>query len=310
MLSRRTGIGNAGARQEETRKEKFGNQGTLAYTIGEVKFLPRRTRRAQGTCLMRKPRDKSKPGKRPEWANAIARLRERLKLNQTSFGEQLHSSAMAVSRWERGAQEPPSHSYIELGNLSGDPECWYFWGCAGLRNEDLMRVLPKMWKRMRNSKLDNYSVVRAGSSGKKTQESQLVAIPMLDLVAGTHGENGDTMPMLHDAPVQSMIAAPKDWCPNPSTTCCLRVQGDSMTPLINDKYIVVVDSSQNDRTKLNDKIVIAWHKNTGLTVSRFRRYDHTEVLHPENRAYESITMDRKNHWRVLARVLWWIGKAP
>jgi hypothetical protein len=27
---------------------------------------------------------------------------------------------MTISRWERGAQEPPSHGYIGLGNLSRD----------------------------------------------------------------------------------------------------------------------------------------------------------------------------------------------
>jgi len=33
-------------------------------------------------------------------------------------------SAMAISRWERGEQEPSDRGYIELGNLAGDPGCW------------------------------------------------------------------------------------------------------------------------------------------------------------------------------------------
>ena len=49
---------------------------------------------------------------------------------------------MSVSRWERGILEVPANIYIKLGNLAGDPLCWYFWGCAGLRSEDIMRVLP------------------------------------------------------------------------------------------------------------------------------------------------------------------------
>jgi phage repressor protein C with HTH and peptisase S24 domain len=74
--------------------------------------------------------------------------------------------------------------------------------------------------------------------------------------------------LLLSGPVESVIAAPKDWCPNPGHTSCLRVQGNSMTPLIQDGYILAVDSSQNDQIQLNGKIVIAWHKDTGLTVSR------------------------------------------
>jgi SOS-response transcriptional repressor LexA len=83
-----------------------------------------------------------------------------------------------------------------------------------------------------------------------------------------------------------------------------------MTPLIPDGCIVAVDSSQNDHMTLDGKIVVAWHKDKGLTVSRFRRYDHTEILQPENDGYESITLSAKNRWKILARVLWWIGKAP
>lgn len=243
----------------------------------------------------------------------ISRLRKRLELNQTAFGHEIHSSAMGVSRWERGAQEPPSHSYIELGNLAGDPDCWFFWGRAGLRSEDLMRVLPKLRDRFSQPNLHSIQLVHAGTSSlkaEKAEKAQLVAIPLLKIVAATNGNIGDNMPVLHEAPIESMIAAPREWCPNPASTYSLRVRGNSMNPLIYDDYILVVDSSQVDRASLDGKIIIAWHKNVGLTVSRFRRYDHTEVLHPENREYGSITLDRKNNWKIIAKVLWWIGRAP
>ena len=157
----------------------------------------------------------------------------RILLNQTSFGHKLDSSAMAVSRWERGAQEPPSHSYIEIGNLAGDPRCWYFWGRAGLRSEDVMRVMPDMQRRLRRAHTHDFEIASAGSGNKKlTEKLQLVAVPLLKIVAASLGERGDDIPFLHDAPVESMIAAPKDWCPHPSSTSCLRVRGDSMTPTI------------------------------------------------------------------------------
>lgn len=259
---------------------------------------------------MRKQSNKSRVAVRPDWAGMISRLRQRLGLSQTSFGYEVHSSAMGVSRWERGAQEPPSHTYIELGNLAGDPDCWFFWGRAGLRSEDLMRVLPKLQSRFPHPNLHDLRIAHAGASARKPEKSQLVAIPLLKLVAATNGAKGDNMPILHEAPIESIIAAPKEWCPNPTSTYSLRVRGNSMNPLIYDDYILIVDSSQTDRAKLDGKVVIAWHKNVGLTVSRFRRYDHTEVLHPENREYGSITMDRKNNWKIIAKVLWWIGKAP
>jgi SOS-response transcriptional repressor LexA len=248
----------------------------------------------------------------PDWAKLIRELRQELDLNQEELGRRLHYSAMAISRWERGEQEPTNRGYIELGNLAGDPDCWYFWGRAGLHNENLLRVVPVLQQRLQSSRLADLEIVSAGSGARKAAQAkrQLVAIPVLKVTAAAHGEKGGHISSLLSGPVESMIAAPKDWCPNPTTTSCLRVRGSSMAPLISDGYIVVVDSSENDHMALDGKIVIAWHKDKGLTVSRFRRYDHTEILEPENHGYESITLSAKHRWKILAKVLWWIGKAP
>jgi transcriptional regulator with XRE-family HTH domain len=92
--------------------------------------------------MIQKSQGESNISPKPEWARTISELRERLALSQTAFGQRLHCSAMAVSRWERGETEPSAKSYIQLGNLSGDPLCWFFWGRAGLSIADVMRVLP------------------------------------------------------------------------------------------------------------------------------------------------------------------------
>ena len=240
----------------------------------------------------------------------IMRLRERMNMNQAAFGHEVHSSAMGVSRWERGAQEPSSHSYIELGNLAGDPDCWFFWARAGLRSEDLMRVMPKLRKRYEEIKTEPIQIVHAGGANKKRAKTQLVAVPVLKIVAPTGPEIGDEAPILSEIPVESVIAVPQEWCPSPASTYSLRVRGNSMNPLVYDGYILVVDSAQTNRAELSNKIVVAWHKIFGLTVSRFRRYDRTEVLQPENRDYEPITLNRSNKWKIVGKVLWWIGKAP
>ena len=256
-------------------------------------------------------RNKTKPTAL-QWAQEIRELRHRLNLNQQDLGQRLHYSAMAVSRWERGEKEPTDRAYIELGNIAGDPKCWYFWGRAGLSSENLMRVVPQLRQRLPRSEFANLEIVRAGGGSLKSRapKIQLVAIPLLKVVAATHGEGGGHASSIFSGPVESMIAAPGDWCPNPATTSCLRVKGQSMMPLIQDGYIVAADSAQNSHTELNGKIVIAWHKDEGLCVSRYRRYDHTEILEPENHGYESITLSAKQRWKILAKVLWWIGKAP
>lgn len=201
-----------------------------------------RSRPAENADVMAKSLRRSANFARPEWAKTIVRLRKHLGFPQATFGYTFHCSAMAVSRWERGISEPPSHIYIEMGNTAGDPLCWYFWGRAGLSKEDLLRVTPRLQEHLRKAQIPRLEIVSAGGSAKKPEDKklQLVAIPLLRTVAASHGETGDDHALLQDAPVESIIAAPKDWCPNPSTTSCLRVRGSSMSPLISDGYILVV----------------------------------------------------------------------
>jgi len=103
-----------------------------------------------------------------------------------------------------------------------------------------------------------------------------------------------------------MFAAPANWCPHPAHTSCLRVRGRSMMPIIHDGYIIVVDTSQTNRQELYGQLVVAAHKERGLVVSRLQRFDGIEVLVPENREFDSIAISSPG-WRVVAKVLWWIG---
>ncbi len=93
-----------------------------------------------GAIVSRKSRTFSSNG-RPDWAARIERLRDRLQFSQTELARKLHVSAMAISRWERGVNEPPSHSYIALGKLAGIDGCWYFWERAGITKADARRML-------------------------------------------------------------------------------------------------------------------------------------------------------------------------
>ena len=85
-------------------------------------------------------------------AQKIATFRNVQKLSQSEFAKRLGASTMAVSRWERGIQKVPANIYIRLGNWAGDPLCWYFWGCAGLRTMDVMRVLPRARQRLQEGR--------------------------------------------------------------------------------------------------------------------------------------------------------------
>ena len=245
------------------------------------------------------------------WAQEIAHLRNRMGVSQSEFGSKFNTSAMAVSRWERGVQEPPAEIYIQLGALVGDPRCWAFWERAGLRSVDLMRVLPAFRKRFSKATEKLFPVVHAGP-GRKSQNSArpMAVLPLLELRAGTPGFPGDKVIRLNEVPAEGTIAVPKSWCPHAAFTNCLHVSGTSMAPLIGDEEIVAVDSYETDRPNLNGKVVLASHKDRGLLVARLRTFDHTDVLVAENPDVDPICLSHNNNWTIMGKVLWWLSRAP
>jgi len=75
---------------------------------------------------MRKPQKPPKVCRQNGMVDNYLRIAPSPGLSQTAFGQRLYSSAMAVSRWERGTQEPTAESYIGLGNLAGDLFAGFF----------------------------------------------------------------------------------------------------------------------------------------------------------------------------------------
>jgi DNA-binding XRE family transcriptional regulator len=246
----------------------------------------------------------------PDWSRQIETFRESLNLTQSEFGVRLGVSSMSVSRWERGILRVPANIYIKLGNMAGDPLCWSFWGRAGLHSEDVMRVLPAARDRLHENRLAEVLVVHSGSiKNPPLTQCDFVAIPLLPVHAGTPGENGDREVDLEQVQPETMLVAPRDWCPNSNSTICLRVRGNSMSPLILDGYIIAVDTSEVSRDALVGKIALAWNTDKGLLVSRLIRFDKTDVLVPDHREYESVSLAPEAAWRIIGVVLWWTGKA-
>src|SRR6476660_3177411 len=151
----------------------------------------------------------------PGWSAKIKAFRDNLNLSQFEFAKRIGTSAMAVSRWERGIQAVPANIYIRLGNLAGDPLCWYFWGCAGLRTVDVMRVLPAPRQRLQEDRLPNLRLVHAGGKKKSSNTADFVAVPLLPVHAGTPDEAGDKIVDLGQVRPEATLAAPVEWCPNP-----------------------------------------------------------------------------------------------
>lgn len=215
---------------------------------------------------------------------------------------------MAISRWERGTQDVRAKFYIQLGNLAGDPLCWYFWSRAGLRMRDVLRVLPAARRRLDDARFPSLRVVHAGKK-RVSGKIDFVAVPLFSAVAAAPGEFGDKDIDLEQMNPEAMLAVPAEWCPNPASTVSLTVKGNSMSPLILDGYIIAVDTSDVTHGDLIGQIVVAQSAERGLLVSRLMKLDHAYVMVSDQRDHESISLFADSQWRIVGRVLWWTGRA-
>lgn len=245
-----------------------------------------------------------------EWARQITALRERFGINQAELARRMECSAMTISRWERGLLQPSAEHFIQLGNLGNKSEAWFFWEMAGIQPAKMVQALGALHGK-RGLEVPQLEMARAGATGANSPKiRQLVGLPLLKAVVGTHGLPGDRRSSLRTIPASEIIGAPAAWCPNPAYTSLLRVKGHSMEPLIRNGDILAVDSLQIERPELYGKVVVASNEHKGLCVSRLSRYDTLDVLEAENRQYDPVVLTKANGWRVVGKVLWWISAAP
>jgi hypothetical protein len=220
---------------------------------------------------------------------------------------------MAVSRWESAKLEPVAQVYIQLGNHAGEPQCWSFWARAGLKTSSLKSKDPD--HASKKLKFADFHISLAGVDNRAKihgakKPLKLVALPILPLRAATADETGDHELNFSEIHPESVIAAPASWCPHPAATSCLHVKGTAMGPRINNGDIVAVDWSSTEPDVLNGKVILAWHRNRGLALSRFVQINGTQLLTADNHSYAPIALEKNRDWQLVGKVLWCINVAP
>jgi DNA-binding XRE family transcriptional regulator len=74
--------------------------------------------------------------KNKELRKAVNELRSELQLNQADFGTKLGVTAMSVSRWEAGQNDPPAECVVRMAKMADPKRFWFFLGQVGLGKRD------------------------------------------------------------------------------------------------------------------------------------------------------------------------------
>lgn len=198
-------------------------------------------------------------------------------MSQTALAELCGVNQGVVTRWEQDAFQPKCQAIVALARLSGEPDKWWWLEQLGLTEQDL-------------------SSVRA--------EAAYMLVPLLKEAAAA-----GTGRIISESEIDDYLTFPKEWLPHTRSITALKVKGDSMSPIIEEGYIVLVDTSQRDPNKLINEMVAA-REDGGVTIKWLRKAgkffhlmpQHTSVRHPVR------IIAPGDDFGIVGKIIKWIGE--
>ncbi len=238
------------------------------------------------------------------WVQKLKDLRERLKISQAELARRLKVSPVSESQWELGKNEPSERLYIELGRLVGDPECWWFWNRAGLSKEDVARVVPgleqRAYARATQVEIQPAAGAMRGDGSRLKKRPDAVGVPLLKDAAAAGSPR-----LIEEAEVDETLIFPRKWCPHPEATTCIKITGDSMTPVLEEHDIVAVDTSSQEPSRLVNEMVAARDPHGAITIKWLRKVDDDFVLIPNHtsKRHPPVMLSHERGWKIIGQVL-------
>jgi SOS-response transcriptional repressor LexA len=224
---------------------------------------------------------------RLEIGQRISALRGSLGVTQRELGARLRPPGkpngygqVTVARWENGDMMPSPWVLGELVKLAAEEE--------------------KDWWR------EKAGIEKLTSDIQPFEDARIVPF-LKDRIAAGRGTH------LDPAKIEKRLPLPEEWFPSGSEMVAIKVEGDSMSPLIKNGYYVLVDTSNQDFRQLAGYMVAAWSPH-GCTVKWLRREESTGfyqlIPHHVSEEYEVRTITPKNQheFGILGRVVRFIGE--
>jgi SOS-response transcriptional repressor LexA len=216
-----------------------------------------------------------------EYANRLKDLRRRLGWTQSELAKICTVHQVQISRWEAGLDVPSSQALLAIGRAAGDPEKAWWWGQAGLSQNELANQGPN--------------------------EPDIRRIPLLKDAAAA-----GTARAVNEKEIDRYISLPEDWIGRRSSITAIKVVGDSMAPILDEGYIVLVDTSDRDPKKLVNQMVAA-RDDEGVTIKWLRKQKDLFLLVPQHtsvRHQVRVITPGSDSVSIVGKVVKWIGEPP
>jgi transcriptional regulator with XRE-family HTH domain len=222
----------------------------------------------------------SKP---PVWAERLKELRTRIGFTQKELAAAIGVTQSAIAQWEKGSSKLSPMACVAVGRLAGEEKDWWF-NLAGPRLAEIERSVEN----------------------QKQVPNNFVSVPLLkDSAAAGSGR------FIEEKDVEDLLLLPSSWVPHPAGTKCIKIDGNSMSPILEDGYVVAIDTTQRDLKKLVNEMVAARDPEGGVTVKWLRHAKHYLLVAQHTSVdYNPQILNEDSGWEIIGKVLWWIGKPP
>ena len=233
----------------------------------------------------------------PEYARRIKKLRAALRLTQHELAERLRVRPQVVASWEQGRKVPSATSYQRLADLAAPKDAWFFLEQIGVT------------KRLVRAKWPGRSIQpRTPPPPTRIRLAKLGGVPFCQIPLLAENLTASQRE-LTSGDFESWIAVPTNNLPaGPDAYIAVRHRDDSMEPVLQDRFLVVVDRTSRNPAELNGRMVAVWD-DAGLQF-RWLSVDapgEAIRLRPENPSYLTLTLPALAGERLLGKVIFWWG---
>lgn len=221
-----------------------------------------------------------------------------MSLTQHALAQKLGVLPWAVASWEQGRWEPSGEHYAQLARLAGPHEAQFFLRKLGI-DQTMLRSLAEEQQQLPEIRIYTTEEWRPGTEDRLRFQVQ---VPVLrdEAAAGTPRE-------INERDIDSFIAVPAKFVPKgPAAYTGIYIRGNSMEPVLGDRFIVVVDHSNRDPARLSGRMVAALVQN-GVLVKWLARESRPDriVLRSQNPDYEDIVIESPENPIIGDVVFWW-----
>lgn len=250
---------------------------------------------------------KSVPDRNAENLKIAERLRALLKklgMTQAEFASALQVGQGNVSKWLTAHNRPSPDVMARIASLAPDVEKFFFLEKAGVPKEYFLGTIEAKLPSQVIAAVD--AVVNDAFFGMVQGKTEAMMVPILsDAVAA-----GSPL-AVNESDITEFIPLPTAWLPPKGHVFLLRVDGDSMAPIVRDGDLVMVDVTKRDPKDLVEAMVAA-RVGDGVTIKYLRREGKFWQLVPQNTSprHAIRVLTENDDWAVVGEVVKCISNPP